>query len=91
MPPKTHAKVPTVKKMPTSPPATSKCRKRGLSNTDETRSKPKAKKAKKGMVDNEQDNEKDGEGKKEKGGKGKGNWRGKKTRYVPPEFCGSPI
>ena len=77
--------------MPTSPPATSKCCKCGPLNADETGSKLKAKKAKKGAVDDEQDDEKDGEGKKEKGGKGKGNRRGKKTRYVPPEFCGSPI
>ena len=74
MPPKTHTKAPEAKKTPTSPPATSKCRKRGPSNADETGSKPKVKKAKKGAVDNEQDDEKDGEGKKEKGGKGKGNW-----------------
>ena len=79
------------KKTPTSPPAMSKHRKHGPSNMDETGSKPKAKKAKKGVVDDKQDDEKDGEGKKEKGGKGKGNWQGKKTRYVPPKFCGSPI
>ena len=91
MPPKTCAKAPAAKKTPTSPPATSKRCKRGPLNVDETGSKPKAKKAKKGMVDNEQDDEKDGERKKEKGGKGKGNRQGKKTKYVSPEFCGSPI
>ena len=62
-----------VKKTPTSPPAMSKHHKRGPSNANETRSKPKVKKVKKGAVDDKQDDEKDGEGKKEKGGKGKGN------------------
>ena len=62
-----------MKKMPTSPPATSKRHKHGPLNADETGSKPKVKKVKKGAVDDEQDDEKDGEGKKEKGGKGKGN------------------
>ena len=72
-----------IKKPAASPPPTSKVRKRGPSNADETASKPKAKKAKNAKKTAADDN--DGDTGKEGGtAKPVKKTRVKKPRYVAP-------